>query len=284
MALVRSLAGSLAKSLASPLTGPADGGVTPPLDSVTAVRAYSVSRQLRTAYAGSAIRVRRSSDDAEQDIGFSGGVLDTASLLSFVGAGDGFITTVYDQSGNAENSTQSTAAGQPQIVASGVLNEQASKAGMEMRVGAASWMQFATPGAQPLTFLAAAYWNGTASGNRYMHDGDLVSARLALYFTSGRTFIASAGTNLTSSAISTDAQMIVTAVEYNSTSSAIRLNGSADAAGDAGTQTAATNCRWGHAYVNNSIFNWLGLQHELIVLSGTSDRAVVESNMVAEYL
>jgi hypothetical protein len=46
--------------------------------------AYSL-RKLRTAYSGSAIRVRRSSDNAEQNIGFVGGDLDTQSLLDFVG-------------------------------------------------------------------------------------------------------------------------------------------------------------------------------------------------------
>jgi len=82
--------------------------------------AYSL-RKLRTAYTGSAIRVRRSVDNAEQDIAFSGNDLDTASLLTFCGAGNGFVTTWYDQSGNANNSTQATAANQAQIVSSGNL-------------------------------------------------------------------------------------------------------------------------------------------------------------------
>jgi len=46
--------------------------------------AYSL-RKLRTAYTGSAIRVRRSVDNAEQDIAFSGNDLDTTSMLDFVG-------------------------------------------------------------------------------------------------------------------------------------------------------------------------------------------------------
>jgi hypothetical protein len=46
--------------------------------------AYSL-RKLRTAYSGSAIRVRRSSDNAEQDIGFVDNELDTTSMLDFVG-------------------------------------------------------------------------------------------------------------------------------------------------------------------------------------------------------
>jgi hypothetical protein len=95
--------------------------VSPLLDTYTgAAAAYSV-RLLRTAYAGSAIRVRRSSDNTEQDIGFSGGNLDTSALTTFVGANDGFVTTWYDQSGNARNATQATAVNQPQIVSSGTL-------------------------------------------------------------------------------------------------------------------------------------------------------------------
>ena len=84
-----------------------------------AAAAYSV-RLLRTAYTGSAIRVRRSSDNAEQNIGFTAlGNLDTTSLTSFCSGTDGFVTTWYDQSGNGYNATQTTALNQPQIVSSG---------------------------------------------------------------------------------------------------------------------------------------------------------------------
>lgn len=85
-----------------------------------AAAAYSL-RQLRTAYTGNAIRVRRSSDNTEQNIGFVNNVLDTASLLTFCGAGNGFVTTWYDQSGNANNAIQTTAFNQPQIVSNGAM-------------------------------------------------------------------------------------------------------------------------------------------------------------------
>ena len=89
------------------------------LDTYTgAAAAYSL-RLLRTAYTGSAIRVRRSSDNTEQDIGFSNNELDTTSLASFCSGTNGFVTTWYDQSGNGYNATQTTAANQPQIVSSG---------------------------------------------------------------------------------------------------------------------------------------------------------------------
>ena len=81
--------------------------------------AYSL-RKLRSTYIGNAIQVRRSSDNTTQDIGFSYfGDLDTTALTAFCGSSNGFITTWYDQSGNANNATQATAADQPQIVNSG---------------------------------------------------------------------------------------------------------------------------------------------------------------------
>jgi len=84
----------------------------------SAAAAYSV-RKLRAAYTGSAIRVRRSSDNAEQNIGFVNGNLDTTALTSFCSGTNGFVTTWYDQSGNGVNVTQTTANNQPQIVSGG---------------------------------------------------------------------------------------------------------------------------------------------------------------------
>ena len=115
-----------AKNVAASLSGAATvTGAT--LDVITpllldtysnAAAAFSL-RKLRTAYTGSAIRVRRSSDNTEQNIGFVNNVLDTSALTTFCGAGNGFVTTWYDQSGNAKNATMSTAANQPQIVDAG---------------------------------------------------------------------------------------------------------------------------------------------------------------------
>jgi hypothetical protein len=85
--------------------------------------AYSL-RKL-SASAINCIRVRRSNDNAEQDIGFinnkPNAPINTGQLLQFVGANNGFVTTWYDQSVSAVNVSQSTAADQPQIVSSGGL-------------------------------------------------------------------------------------------------------------------------------------------------------------------
>jgi hypothetical protein len=88
--------------------------------------AYSL-RKLSSTYSGDCIRVRRSSDNTEQNIGFVNNVLDTVSLLTFCGSGSGYVTTWYDQSGNGRNATRTNAVQQPLIVSSGSLNLVNSK-------------------------------------------------------------------------------------------------------------------------------------------------------------
>jgi hypothetical protein len=92
-----------------------------------AAAAYSL-RKLRSGYTGNAIRVRRSSDNTEEDIGFtSAGNLDESALTTFVGANNGFVVTWYDQSGNAVDFTNATANSQPTILQSGAVNKTNNK-------------------------------------------------------------------------------------------------------------------------------------------------------------
>jgi PKD repeat protein len=78
-----------------------------------------------TLYSGAAIRVRRSSDNTEQDINFvssgANALIDTSALLSFVGSGSGFVVTWYNQNGSSNHATNSTASEQPRIVNAGVI-------------------------------------------------------------------------------------------------------------------------------------------------------------------
>jgi hypothetical protein len=92
-----------------------------------AAAAYSL-RKLRAAYTGAAIRVRRSSDNTTLDVGFKAdGTLDTTAMLSFVGAGNGFVSIWYDQSGNSLNMVQDTSVLQPTIVTAGSVKTDAGK-------------------------------------------------------------------------------------------------------------------------------------------------------------
>lgn len=97
-----------------------------------ATAAYSL-RKLDKDYTGPAIRVRRSSDNAESDIGFTAsGDLDEAALLAHVGPGDGFVTKWYDQSStNLYDAPQTSASAQPKIVDSGTVITQGGKPAIE---------------------------------------------------------------------------------------------------------------------------------------------------------
>lgn len=75
-------------------------------------------RKLSSNY-DTCIRVRRSSDNTEQDIFFINNYIDTASLKTFVGNNNGFIVRWYDQTGNLRNAINTTTSNQPQIILNG---------------------------------------------------------------------------------------------------------------------------------------------------------------------
>jgi len=80
--------------------------------------AASLSLRLTTAtYTGPCLQLRNSGGQTA-NIGFSGGTLNTTQAASFIGNGSGFVITWYDQSGFANNATQSSQAHQPQLILS----------------------------------------------------------------------------------------------------------------------------------------------------------------------
>jgi Alpha-L-arabinofuranosidase B, catalytic len=85
--------------------------------------------KLRTAYAGSCLKIQRA-DTTTLDIGFgSDGFVDEAAIAAFCGATDGFIHTLYDQTGNGRHLVQTTAASQHRIYVgtTGLLNRRNGK-------------------------------------------------------------------------------------------------------------------------------------------------------------
>lgn len=98
------------------------------LDSLSPEAAYSPARQILTAYSGPLINVRRASDDATSDFGFDvDGNLDTAAIATFCGVSVGFITTMYDQSGNGHHISNAEAAKQWRIYTGTVIYTKNSK-------------------------------------------------------------------------------------------------------------------------------------------------------------
>ena len=68
---------------------------------------------------GRVVRVRRSSDSAEED--FSANQVQSGALETWVGSGnDGFVAKLYDQSGNGDDMSQTDTGKQPLIVDAGV--------------------------------------------------------------------------------------------------------------------------------------------------------------------
>lgn len=100
------------------------------LSDYSASAAYSLRKISSTAT--NAIRIRRSNDNAETDIGFSGVDLDTAAVTSFVGANSAYITTWYDQSGNGKHQRQTSAGLQPIIVNAGTIVTMLSKPAIQL--------------------------------------------------------------------------------------------------------------------------------------------------------
>lgn len=118
-------------------------GVNPYLDGLSPLprEVWSLRKMISTAV--NSIRVRRSSDNAEQDIGFTGNVLDTTSLSAFVGANSAFVTTWYGQRGSY-NQVQATASKQPRIVNAGVYDGKLVYDGTDDAMSIAS-LPFGTP-------------------------------------------------------------------------------------------------------------------------------------------
>ena len=97
-------------------------------ETISSIAAPTAAYSLRSITGGDpkAVRVRRSSDDSEQDFTVSG--VNSGALVAFVGSGnDGFVSKWYDQSGNDNDLSQATASKQPTIVTSGTLNTRNSE-------------------------------------------------------------------------------------------------------------------------------------------------------------
>ena len=151
-----------------------DGSQTGLLDDYPSAEAAYSLRALNSAYTGAAIKVRRSSDNSEQDINLLyDGSLNTDSLLDFVGSGSGYVTTWYDQSGNGINANQSSASKQPIIASSGVISTLNGKPAMQfissfvMDLNLTQYPFTSGGSATEKSIFAVAENNATANQNLY---------------------------------------------------------------------------------------------------------------------
>lgn len=195
---------------------------TPLLDTYTgAIGAYSL-RKLRTGES-SAIVVRRSSDSTTASIGFTvDGDLDEAGLLAFVGSGDGFISTWYDQSGNNNDMVMTSTASQPKIVSSGTVLTANGKPAAQFDGSNDSVLDVYNPNPNDhLTLASVVQWDVVNIGQYHFNCWSTAGASAQIFQMSmqsnGIARVAARYTNNalprcdSASALSIDTQYIITA-------------------------------------------------------------------------
>jgi hypothetical protein len=210
-----------------------------------ATSAYSLRIPALSTYTGPLIRARRFSDNAELDFSAvttpdSNGNrwLDTAAILTWVGAGSASVTTVYNQTGDGISLRQATAANQPRIATSGVISVKNGMPAMEF-LGAQSFDGSAAVNiSQPSTINIVASSAGASklvdstTASRQMIDTNPLTGSVYRYF-AGLVVNASAG-----SFVANDSSVI--SAVFNGASSTLRKNGAQIASGNTGVNALGT--------------------------------------------
>ena len=219
---------------------PAAAAFTGALDATPGiVHLYCPARRWLSAYTGNLLRLRRDSDSAESDFGAdSAGELNVAAIAAWLGAANGYVTTLYDQTGS-DNIVQATADAQPLYVASA----QNGHAGMSFN-GTGQFLKgaFTTGGAlsQPFSAYAVAQLDASVVNDGAYHsmtDGNDSTNRMLLGQTSAGTpdrWMVHAGAELNGGA--SNSNWRVWSVLFNGASSQFWHNGASIAAGNAGAQ------------------------------------------------
>ena len=171
------------------------------------------------------MRIRRFSDNAEQDINFdSNGDLDTAAITSFVGANSASVVTWYEQSGQVSdwNLVQATTSRQPRITdSSGNIFTVNGKPAIDDTNSGQARMSFDTtfgqaPSAisQPFHTFSVVQYPNTA--DRILFDGNSSDSLISAYY--GGVYRMRAGTAVTTGTNQTNTQVLVDG-SFNDTSS-----------------------------------------------------------------
>lgn len=195
--------------------------------------AYSL-RQLNTSTSDPVVEVRRSSDNATQN--FTATEVANGTLQAWVGSGDGFVKTWYDQSGNARHATQATDANQPNIVSGGSIllyNNRPTVAclsdGSTVRLATGNINALV----QPLTVYMPYRWRVITGNSRNLLDGNSADS-LDIREENGNFEIYS-GNFLYAGSVGRNTSRNLISLVLNSGSSRYYNNGALVTTGNAGT-------------------------------------------------
>ena len=262
-----------------------------------AVAAYSL-RQLRTGVTN-VVRVRRSSDNTEQD--FTATQVTNGTLTTFCGAGNGFVRTWYDQSGNGRNATQANTANQPQIVSSGSLLTDNTKPCLQFNGSSTSLdanslaSVFSGTGlllsaatvykslqASPAGIVTAWGFGSSSNQNPLRWFGQQISSAAARFDERDDATVGvalnTAGGTITSQALGW--------INSNTTTQVLRINGT-----QVGTTTEANGAITLNQFSIGCLFRltksnfWSGNIQEIVLYQSnqTSNATAIESNINAHY-
>lgn len=199
-----------------------------PLDGFTTPTGAYGFRKLRSAYAGPAIRIRRTIDNAELDINFlgftsfTGAPWDEAAAVAHCAATSCFVVTWYDQSGNARHITQATAANQPQLIfnCNGNLPCMRTAVATQLLATAATY----TPASAVASVSAVVNRRVSAGGCQWVRNGSGSFSRLvALSATANTAQLAGSSGNIVATAA--DAAWYAGAAVIAGAASSLNVNG-----------------------------------------------------------
>ena len=256
------------------------GGAAEPglLDTYTgAAAAYSL-RKLSNSYSGNAIKVRRASDNTEQDISFVDNVLDTSSLESFCSGTDGFVTTWYDQSGNDNRLTQTSASAQAKIVSSGTTITESGKPTLEFD-GSNDYMESGSiSSSQPISYFHLRRYRTTAQTRHALNFSTDSAYAWADYFDANVLKANFGSTAATAAGFNTNRNLW--AVIANGASSTASFNGSASSA-SIGTNNVDAITLGRRAIPIAGVYAAINCQELIVYLSdvGTTNFEGIETNI-----
>lgn len=269
--------------------------VQPPLQTYTGSNAAYSIRQLSTT-ATASMQVQRTSDNALLNIGFqSNGMLDTGSLLTFVGASSGYVKRWYDQLGagyDFEPFNDAVPTNWPRIVNNGTLETRNGKpalvfnAGQTMIIATANrsyttggglWFQFVVgQSADATTRLLTKIGNATNIAQSLRRG---TTAMEAIGYNTA------AGTGTDTNGVSPGTAQFITYVQRTATGIEIYMNGASNgAAAIAGTPQTEANSTMVLGSFNPATltFPWSGSIQEMIHYPQDSATFTYRTGLTAE--
>lgn len=256
-----------------------------------AFRELPVTTILNTAYTGPLFRARRVSDNAESDFyqGASVGTYDTTrggggtDLATWAGTGSSdaaLLVKWYDQTGNANDMTQTTTTLQPIIyeVATGGINTFGTGGVMAMKQNGSYRMNLTTSIStrQDMYVVNGAYRTSTAQWTIGLANTSNPTYS-ALEYSDGNIYYSDGSTYMYNATSNTNPKCLT--VRRSGTTLSMRINGSAVTT--TGTGAAGGGTTFTHFLYYSGGANGNNYQQECIVLTdGVYTIADVESDMI----